>query len=357
MENRKKRTILFIGSLCDGGAERVVSILAGKMADAGKEMEILLYYDTEIAYAVNPKVRVTCIEKETKTRNILVNLMWMRRYLKENAQCLVSFLAVFNMLAIISTVFLNIPVVVADRNDPRCVPSNAVIRWMRNILYRFADGVVVQTKHNQDYFPACIRKKSVIIYNPMDLGQLAGAALTCETRKEIVAVGRLIEQKNHEMLFRAFAQIHAHHPDYCLKIYGEGPLREQDQKQINSLGLDHAVKLPGNVHDIHQRIQGAELFVLCSNHEGMSNALMEAMGLGLPVISTRVSGAEDLMTHGQDGLLIPCGDTQALVNAMEMMLTDPALRERCARNATQINARLAADKICNAWMDYLDSVQ
>ena len=63
------------------------------------------------------------------------------------------------------------------------------------------------------------------------------------------------------------------------------------------------------------------------------------------------------MTHGQDGLLIPCGDTQALVNAMEMMLTDPALRERCARNATQINARLAADKICNAWMDYLDSVQ
>ena len=107
------------------------------------------------------------------------------------------------------------------------------------------------------------------------------------SRHEIVNVGRLIEQKNQKLLIEAFGKALPRIPDYVLIIYGDGYLREKLGKQIQDSGLTGKVKLVGFVHDLENRIYDSALFVLSSDFEGMPpNALLEAMALGLPVIST-----------------------------------------------------------------------
>lgn len=349
-----KRYVIFIPTLSQGGAERVISLLSRKMAEEGIRVTILLYKDQEPFYAIDPKVELVYVPRQSGTTNLLKNLLWMRRFYRQNADAVLSFLAPFNILTLLATLGGKQTVIVADRNDPRFVPGNVVIRKLRDFLYRFADGVIVQTRHNQEYFSAGVQKKSTIIYNPVDLGQKAGMALKTEKQKRIVSVGRLMPQKNQIMLLEAFARVREAFPEYTLTIYGEGPFREELEARIRQLHLEDAVSLPGNIKDVHDKIADAELFVMSSDYEGMPNALIEAMCLGLPVVSTAVSGATDLICQGENGLLVPCGDTAALAEAMEQLLSDSEKRQAFGREAVKLNDMLKIGDITQQWLDAVE---
>ena len=346
-----KKIVFFIGTLGNGGAERVVSILTRKYITMGLPVEIVLYYDEEPFYDIHPDVKITYIERETKSKKLLKNVRWLRRYFIQNADVVVSFLAQFNMIALAAAFGTKIPVVVADRNDPRHMPKQGPVRIARNWLYRLADTVVVQTQHNKDYFSKSLQKKCQIIYNPVDIQEQKGLALRTDKKRRIVSAARLMKQKNQLMLIDAFAQIKKNFPDYTLTIYGEGPFRETLEKRIEELGLGDSVSLPGKVQNVFDCIADADLFVLSSNFEGMPNALIEAMCLGLPVISTKVSGATDLIEHGKNGLLTDVGNTQQMVECMGQMLADAQLRSSCASNALEINERLQVDRIVGQWLE------
>ena len=346
-----KKIVYFIGTLGNGGAERVVSILTRKLADMGEKVEIVLYYDSEPFYEIHPNVQITYVERETGSKNLLKNLIWLRRYFIKNADLVISFLAQFNMIALAAVFAAGIPVIVADRNDPRHMPKQAPIRLARNLLYHLADLVVVQTQHNKEYFSKALQKKCRIIYNPVDLKEKQALALRTEKKQRIVSVARLMKQKNQLMLIDAFAEVQKSFPDYILTIYGEGPFRDELQKRIEELGLVEQVELPGRVQNVFDSIADAELFVLSSDFEGMPNALIEAMCLGLPVISTRVSGASDLIENENNGLLTDVGDVKMLIRCMKRMLSDSELRKCCAEEAVKINQLLHTDYIVGQWIE------
>ena len=354
MEVKKvNRVVFFIGALGSGGAERVISILTRHLACAGIPVEIVLYYDSEPFYEIHPDVRITYVERENHSKNLLKNIVWLHRYFKKNADVVISFLAQFNMVALVALFATGIPAIVADRNDPRHMPKQAPVRIARNLLYHLADVIVVQTQHNKAYFSNTLQKKCHIIDNPVDLGEKKGMALRTPKKHRIVSAARLMKQKNQLMLIDAFAQIKQEFPDYTLTIYGEGPFRDELQNRIDSIGLADCVELPGKVQNIFDCIADAELFVLASDFEGMPNALIEAMCLGLPVISTRVSGATDLIEDGKNGLLTDVGDTQKLANSMKRILADAELRQQCAQNAIALNEQLHTDKILSQWLQYI----
>lgn len=171
MESNKKKIVFFIGTLRPGGAERVISILSKSMSKENYDVTILLYYNEKIFYELDPCVKVESVVKNTGSKNMLVNMKWIRQFFKSNTDIVISFLAPFNMLAIVCDFGLKTPIIVADRNDPRKIPTNFVLRKARDFLYLFADGVVIQTTHNRDYFSSFIKRKSVIIYNPVDLNE------------------------------------------------------------------------------------------------------------------------------------------------------------------------------------------
>jgi glycosyltransferase involved in cell wall biosynthesis len=184
---KRNRIVFFIASLGNGGAERVVSILTKHLVHMGENAEIVLYYDAVPFYEIDPAVRITYVERETGSRNLLKNVLWLRRYFVQNADVVISFLAQFNMIALTACFATGIPTIVADRNDPRHMPKQAPVRIARNLLYHLADTVVVQTQHNKDYFSPTLQKKCTIIYNPVDLQEKKGMALRTEKKRRIVS--------------------------------------------------------------------------------------------------------------------------------------------------------------------------
>ena len=347
-----KKTMFFVSSLDDGGAQRVISILASRMVQKGMDVEIVTYLDAPVLYPIHSEVKITCVQKETEKKSLMSNLLWLRSYFKENAEIVLSFLAPFNMIALVATMGLRVPIVVADRNDPAKVPGNKVIRIARDILYVFADQVVVQTEANKAYFKV-LSKKTTVIYNPVDLKEYTGLALKSEKDKIIVSAGRLMPQKNQKMLIDAFSAIMKKFPEYQLVIYGEGNYREELESYVKALKLEERIFMPGSVTDLYDKMKSAELFVLSSDYEGMPNALIEAMCMGLPVISTKVSGATDLINHGKNGLLTEVGDKKEMENAMEQMLSDENLREQMAIEAVQLAEMLRTDEILKQWQEII----
>lgn len=348
---KKENIVFFIGTLGNGGAERVVSILTRQYIQKGIPVEIVLYYDERPFYDIHPEIKITYVERETGCRNLFKNILWLRRYFIRNADLVISFLAQFNMVALAALFATGIPIIVADRNDPRHMPKQAPVRIARNLMYHLADAIVVQTQHNKDYFSSVLQKKCSIIYNPVDLQEKKGMALRTAKKPRIVSAARLMKQKNQLMLLDAFAQIKKDFPAYTLTIYGEGPFRPELEKRIRELGLDDSVYLPGKVQNVFDCIADAELFVLSSDFEGMPNALIEAMCLGLPVISTKVSGATDLIIDGKNGLLTDVGNTEQFMEAMRRMLNDVELRRECANEATKLNEQLRTEIITAQWLD------
>lgn len=348
-----KRHIFFIGTLCNGGAERVVSILAGHMAKQGMDVEILTYYDRPVSYELDSGVKLTAVETMTGSGNKIKNLLAIRKYFKKHAKVVISFLAPFNIMAIAANFGSGVPIIVADRNDPTKVPSNTVLRKVRDILYRFATGVVVQTQKNKAYFSQAVQKKSRVIYNPIDLKEYAGIALKTEKEKKIVTAGRLMPQKNQKMMIRAFADVYAKHPDYQLVIYGEGPSRQELETLIKELGMEDGIMLPGNMSDIHEHLKSAEIFVLSSDYEGMPNALIEAMCLGLPCISTKVSGATDLIKDHENGILTDLDSREQLKAAMLELTENKELAKKLAANASKLNEELEVSKIMQQWIQFI----
>lgn len=349
--NTNNNITFVIGNMLQGGAERVVANLSASMAEQGLDVVILSYYDEESVYALHPEVKLIKIQRETGSDNIVKNTACIRRYFKQRQGRIYSFLALFNILSVIAHTGLKSRLIVADRNTPDKDPKRLLLRIVRNFLYRFADLIVVQTEANGEYFRRRMSVPVERIYNPLELNGRNGQALQTEKKDLIVSVGRLDLQKNHKMLLHAFQKIHTRFPTYHLVIYGEGPLRAETKRLAEELGLPDCVHMPGNCADIYDRIMPAKLFVLSSDFEGMSNALVEAMGLGLPVISTKVSGAVDLIRNGYNGELVDVGDVDMLAERMRVVLSDAELQKKYGENAVEICEMLSMEKITEQWMN------
>ena len=137
-------------------------------------------------------------------------------------------------------------------------------------------------------------------------------------------VAALVHHKDHATLIAAAERLHSRHPDLYWVIAGEGPLKDQLQEQVRSLGLAQRVHLLGHVDQPERLIADADLFVMSSREEGLGTAVLDAMGLGIPIASTTAGGLPEMLQRGA-GLLVAPGDPEALAEAVGRILDDPAL--------------------------------
>lgn len=175
----------------------------------------------------------------------------------------------------------------------------------------------------------------------------------------IIFVGRLIASKGVPLLVRALRQLVDTGIDAQLDLVGDGPERQGLQHLAAELGLSGRMTLHGSVYGVAALLQGASVFVLPSFIEGMSNAVIEAMACGLPVITTRVGASPDLIDDGVSGLLMEAGDGHALQAALQKVLEDRDLARRLGRAARQVvEARLSIDTITGRYIDlYADLME
>lgn len=221
----------------------------------------------------------------------------------------------------------------------------------------FASGFIFQTEGAKKQYPQRIQQRSVVISNPIDITVFPRKTNEIK-KKKIVSVGRLVPQKNHEMLVNVFSKISEDYPEYSLIIYGEGRERNSLQKLIDVHDLSSKVILAGVKEDVLRQINDAELFVMSSNFEGLPNALIEAMALGIPVISTNCpsGGPASLIKDGYNGLLVPVGDEYEMERAIRLLLNDKGYSSNMGKNAYYIRRLLDIDVIGSQWIDYIEKI-
>jgi len=352
-----KSLIISCVSLTCGGAERVISILSSKLTEHFDSVKIVLWKDAPVFYEINEKVKIISIEKEIHSSNYLRKILWFRKFTKKNKPSIIlSFLAKSSIGVILSQFGLKQKVIVAERNDPHHLKGGRLMIWIRDFLYSFATGILEQTESNKKYFKGKKLSKTDVIYNPIFIDpHFVGIANHTSRKKTIVSVGRLEPQKNHALLIEAFADFHKKHPDYKLTIFGEGHERSKLETLIKQLHLNKSVSLPGTKKNIFDLIKDASAFVLSSNFEGMPNALIESMCLGVPSISTKVSGAIDLIKNEENGLLINIGSKTELIDALEKIIFDRNLSNKISINAPKIYEQLSVNNIFSNWLNYLNT--
>ena len=291
--------MFYINALHHGGAQRVMANLANHIAEGGHEVVLVTSFRDSWEYSLSAKVRrISLFENAVGNfivRNIKLTCALRTLLKKEQPDSLVSFMAEPNFRAVIASLGLRHRTVISIRNDPNREYPNAIFRFFAKTLFRFADHVVFQTEDAQRWFSKKIQQKSSIILNPVD--DIFYNTHFEGERRDIITTGRLVPQKNHELLIKSFSQVADKIPDN-LFIYGDGPLKDFLVQLIESLGLQNRIFLPGAVKNVADTIKSARLFVLSSDFEGMPNSLMEAMALKIPCISTDC----------------PCGGPRMLLN-------------------------------------------
>lgn len=341
-----------------GGAERVMSILANEWGKNNVETMILVTETEEISkYHLSDKVTIiSCCEEKNGAYFPQLNIIKkVRNICKEwKPDVVISFYNDLCALTALAITGLHIPLIYSERNDPNKTNQGNAGRLYRKIIEYMADKIVFQTTGAQRCYPKSVQEKSTVILNPLNTYGFPIHDFLHE-KHEIVSVGRLEAQKNQKLLIDAFALIAKDFPEYQLTIYGEGSLRKELEDYIKAKGLQERGSLPGSKNNIQEHIKDASLFVLSSDYEGIPNALIEAMAIGLPCVSTDCSpgGARELIEDGVNGLITPCGDAKKLSDAMRMMLSNKSYAKACGIEALKIRKKTDVKKISEKWLRYM----
>ncbi len=375
-EQPAERTIVFyIATLTRGGAERVIVNLANYFYRQGYRVYMVTLEPDEGLYPMEEGIQKLVLDVSGagsgltgRLRSALGRITQVRALIKRTrAQALVSFIGKTNIRAILAALGTETKVFVSVRSAPEREYPGRLKRLLAKRLFCLADGIIFQSEGARSFFPKAAQKKSRILLNPLspeyaerlheEAMQSGGAAFGAARRGyEIVTVGRMDKVKNHALLVDAFAIARKEKPELHLTIYGGGDCMEAIREQVGRLGLTQAVSLPGDCRDIPDKIEGARLFVLSSDYEGMPNAVAEAFAMKLPVVSTDCpsGGARTLVQDGVTGLLVPVGDAGKMAEAILRILNDSELEERIRRGAYEFAQTLHPDKINRQWLDYIE---
>ena len=359
--DRAETIALYISSMRKGGAERVIANLAQYLDEKGYHVVLVTTHKAEIEYEVPETVKRILSEPDERElqggriRNFLIRFRKLRRIWKEEKpDVIVSFIGKNNIMAILTSLGMGIPVAVSVRGEPGEEYYNGLLRFLARNLFYLADGVILQTKLCMEFFPKGVRKKAIILKNPVN-PVFFREPYRGEREKTIVAVGRVDENKNHEMLIRAFAGIADEFPEYRLIIYGDGDKRSDLLELTRELKLEDRISLPGNIDNVADAIYKTRVFVLSSNTEGMPNTLIEAMILGLTVVSTDCpcGGPAELIVHGVNGLLSPVKDINAMKENLQYVLNDLHRADEMAHEASKTSDIYDVNKVYLEWEKYL----
>lgn len=349
-----KRVACVINRLnTSGGAERVMSVLCNRFVEQGIETTVIVRQEPECWYPLDERVHLVATSVSGRVavlRNLKRNLKLRRELKKARPDVIISFMTPMNIQTILFSAGLGIPVIVSERNNPETDIAKRD-KVMAKLLYPLCRGLVFQTEEAKNWFSKRVQDKGTVIPNPIS-ENLPARKVPVPGR--IVSVGRLTAQKNQKMLIDAFSVYSADNPEATLTIYGQGPMREELEQYAAARGMQGKVTLAGYCANVMEAIADAELFILPSDYEGMPNALMEAMGIGLPCISTDCpcGGPAYLIEDGVNGVLVPVADAEAMTAAIRRLMGDEALRTRLGEAATNLRQQLEPHRIAQEWLNF-----
>lgn len=377
-----------------GGAERVASLLMNEFHRCGHDVEFLLTSSAPeevVRTDLSEEIPLSFLREHETRKGLRVisssichifeafkipvpayaaylsfiseysnEIKQLRQKLKENPDMtVIAFLQPSIPMMVLAARGLPNRVIVSERGNPERLMKKRYGEKFIQKYYTQINAAVFQTKEARDTYPENVKEKGVIISNPIksDLPEL----FTCERNKNITTFCRISLQKNLPMLVEAYSLLHQEYPEYKLRIIGDA-LNEEGQEvlrtiqeQIKQLELEEEVELLPFSANVHEDILEDFMYVNSSDYEGISNAMLEAMAIGLPVVCTDcpVGGAHATIQHEVNGMLVPVGDAQAMYLAMKQIIEDEKLAQRITSNAAKLRETLSLENIAKQWMELL----
>jgi glycosyltransferase involved in cell wall biosynthesis len=356
------RISLAIASMNLGGSQYAMAWLAGELAERGHAVQLCTFDAPGSAsfFPVSPRVRLENLGLAGNSSGLFQavhanfrRIRGVRRaVLAFHPDVVLSFIDQMNVLCLLALAG-RLPVVVSERIDPARHDIGRLWDLLRLLTYGRTKAIVVQTRAAVEFFPPRLQRLCRVIPNavlsvvPRSGGAPLGRRLPSPC---VVGLGRLHPQKGFDLLLQAFAKTRAAHPDWSLRIFGEGPQRPELEALCTRLGLDPDAVFPGTETDVDVLLAQAEVFVMSSRFEGFPNALCQAMAHGAAVIATNCpSGPDSIVRHGIDGLLVPPEDTAALASALETCMADAGKRAALGARGREIMDRFRPDKVLAMW--------
>ncbi len=353
-----------IQTLSSGGAERATASLANEMNKNGENVKIVTFNSDSSFYQLDDGVELVNMNLEKFPENRVKKLFAMikrmftiRKKIKSQGfDVLVCMNSVLSGYGVFSTFLTKTKTVGTERNNPYKYFNSRALVFAKKISSVLSDGYIFQTEAAKNYYPSLMHKKSAVIPNAVFNPIISEIEIAESRQKIIYGVGRLSSQKRLDCLIDAFSIVSEAHPDYKLVIFGEGELRDELQNQIDSLNISDKAILPGTNKDALKFVSKGSVFVLCSEYEGMPNALMEAMAVGVPCVSTRCKmGPEELIVDGYNGLLVSdCCPKEELAQAILKIIENADLANKLSENSRKLVETHSVSAICESWISYLN---
>lgn len=396
-----KKVLMVMPVLKGGGAERVASILTNEFHKNGYDCEFLLtscnknevisrdlnenipiiilrdFFENSLADSLYKLLQiftsVICkpFEKAKKSVPVVFSyLSFIANYNKEikalkkvlkerEGSTVVAFLQPTIPMVLLAGRKTKNKIIISERGDPKRLMKH---RYGYNFIkkyYKRADRIVFQTEDAKNTYPENIASKGTVIFNPIK--ENLPERYEGERNKNITTFCRISPEKNLEMLITAFFNIKNSFGDYKLKIIGDG-INEKEKMYLNKiqnlvseLDLNSSVEFLPFSMNVHEDVYQDSVYVNSSDHEGMSNAMLEAMAIGMPVACTDcpIGGAKAVIKNGENGLLVPVGDANALAEAIKKVISDEKLSKKLSENAVKIKDELSLSNIARKWMELM----
>ena len=359
------RLTFVIHQISAGGAERVLTLLANELCKKGWSVTLLTFDSGsepvffELHSGVQHWPLSLMREQGGWWKAIKVHFLrpWVlrRAIRKSRPDAVIAFLERMNILTLMATIGLKIPVIVSERNHP-VFNTSKFLSLSRQAVYKMSACLVLQTHDAGAFFSSSIPKS--VIPNPILVPEYPAPVLKSEASSQtLVAMGRLCSQKGFDFLLNAFAPLGNKFPDWVLEIWGEGAQRGNLESLRDELGLRERVRFPGLTKEHYKTMAEADIFVLSSRYEGFPNVLGEAMACGLPVVSFDCpSGPSEMIQDGVNGLLVPPESIQELSSSLERLMTSVELRNSLGEQARKITESYSLDKIVQLWEELIGDV-
>lgn len=355
-----KKILLVYHALSSGefsyaGMEKMLIWLGNSLSEAGYDVTFCTLFDTERSSKYSSKAKSIelglCYSHSFFQRNIttfITGTKLLHKVLKSKYDYVINFGDTCFFLILFLKTLHNYKMITSERGDPN--NSANYLEKLRRKLIKYSDVIVFQTEGAKSFFPELVRHKSLVIANPITIPLECWSRDSCE--KRIAFVGRIdFWQKRPDILIKAFDIVHKKHPEYMLDICGSGAELNRLRGIVNDSELSQSVILHGAVQDVRSVLLNSEIFVLTSDFEGIPNALLEAMALGMPVVATDCTpgGAALLIDNGINGFLVKKGDFNNVADSVCKFIEDASLERRMAENARKSMYRFLPHEILNQW--------
>lgn len=354
---------MVISSLSCGGAERVMSVMANYWSQRGETVTIITIDSKDLDfYPLHPGVKRIALGLSRPSyglwsalQNNIIRVYRLRMAIQAvQSGVVISFLYPTNVLTLIASLGLRVPVIVSEHTDPAQNNMGVLFSILRRMMYPLANTVVVLTEKLRSWAEHVAKYNNVcVIPNPVSLSipdNKCGPPSSKDQNFKVLAMGRLASEKSFDLLIRAFAKVAPAYPDWRLIILGEGERRSDLEGLARDLRIKDRVEMPGRIKEPLSHLMDADLFVLSSRYEGFPMALLEAMACGLPVISFDCPiGPREIIRDGIDGILVPPDDVDALASAMDKLMKNPTERQSLGLRALEVQERFSLEKIMGMW--------